>query len=538
MSSVISIAAAVFVGLLPVDQADSATDRARVIAAQSARVETIQRLVPSVVCLFNKGDQAGGGSGVLIDKDGYGLTNFHVVAGMLKDRQGDAGLVGGRLVDMDILGIDPGGDVAMFRIDPKERFNPAPLGDSNELAVGDYTLAMGNPFGLADDYAPTITHGIISGLHRFQAGVRGALTYTDCIQVDTSINPGNSGGPLFDMSGRLIGINGRIAVEERNRVNVGVGFAISINQVKRFMPMLRAGLVTPHATAGFTVRDQALRVLVDEIEDRAAARTAGLQHGDELIRFAGRDIHSANDFLNILGTLPAEWPVEVVFRRDGEVRRFNMRLAAVPLPKLTRDAPNQPRPTFDPYGPHPVTTKANRRAVRRAIELFQKAAGSNGVWHDGVGLRGVGARTPAGAHEGRGEAVSWRIAAGSDESIATDAIPDSVEAAIWSDLLSMKADKPAKGLRVVASDEVRGRICAVVERKMDNRPVQRLCFDDETGELLAVEFTQGGTGIVFRYEYGSVQSVGAMRMPRARRVYRGETLFAEDSFTEMAIEAR
>ena len=73
---------------------------------------------------------------------------------------------------------------------------------------------------------------------------------------------------------------------------------------------------------------------------------------------------------------------------------------------------------------------------------------------------------------------------------------------------------------------------------MDNRPVQRLCFDDETGELLAVEFTHGGTGIVFRYEYGSVQSVGAMRMPRARWVYRGETLFAEDSFTEMAIEAR
>lgn len=538
MSSVISIAAAVFVGLLPVDQADSATDRARVIAAQSARVETIQRLVPSVACLFNKGDQAGGGSGVLIDKDGYGLTNFHVVAGMLRDRQGDAGLAGKRLVDMEILGIDPGGDVAMFRIDPNERFNPALLGDSDGLAVGDYTLAMGNPFGLADDYAPTVTHGIISGLHRFQAGVRGALTYTDCIQVDTSINPGNSGGPLFDMSGRLIGINGRIAVEERNRVNVGVGFAISINQIKRFMPMLRAGLVTPHATAGFTVRDQALRVLVDEIEDRGAARTAGLQHSDELIRFAGRDIHSANDFLNILGAMPADWPVEVAFRRDGEVRRFNMRLAAMPLPRLTRDAPNQPKPAFDPYGPHPVTTKANRRAVRRAIKLFHKAAGASNVWHDGIGLVAGGTRTPTGAHEEKGETVSWRIRDGSDESTAVDSIPDSVEAAIWSDLLSMSADKPAKGLRVVASDEVRGRICAVIERKLEKGQPQRLSFDDETGELLAVEFTHAGTGIVFRYEYGSLQSVGAMRMPRARWVYRGETLFAEDSFTEMAIEAR
>lgn len=529
-----SIFAAAIV-MFPAHSPEGSADRARVLAAQTARIQTIRKLSPTVACVFNKGEQGGGGSGVIIDADGYGLTNFHVVAGMLKERKGDIGLAGGRLIEMEVLGIDPGGDVAMFRIDPKEVSETAILGDSDELTVGDYTLALGNPFGLADDYSPTVTHGIISGLHRFQPGVRGALTYTDCIQVDTSINPGNSGGPLFDMAGRLVGINGRISVEERSRVNVGVGFAITINQIKRFMPMLRAGIATPHAAAGFTVRDQALKVLVDEIENDSAARLAGLRRGDELIRFAGRDIRCANDYLNVLGALPANWPVEVVYRRGEEVRCFDVRLAAMPLPKLTRDAPGHPKPSFDPYGPHPVTSKANRRAVRRAIDLFQHATNSKRVIDELGGVHARGARVLTGAADGSADKVDWKVAL--DVSLTSDApaIPDEIEARVWATLFRAKSRSDRDAFEVIASDEVRDRIAVVLEQEVADGPPRRLAFDDETGDLLAVEFKHEGTGLSFRYEYGEFKTAGALRMPHARWIYRGKDLFAEDRFEEVTV---
>ena len=107
---------------------------------------------------------------------------------------------------------------------------------------------MGNPFLLATDFTPTVTFGLVSGVHRYQYPAGTLLEYTDCIQIDTSINPGNSGGPLFNMKGELIGINGRGSFEKRGRVNSGVGYAISINQIKNFLGHLHAGLDTDHAT--------------------------------------------------------------------------------------------------------------------------------------------------------------------------------------------------------------------------------------------------------------------------------------------------
>src|SRR2546421_8510837 len=109
---------------------------------------------------------------------------------------------------------------------------------------------MGNPFLLAPDSTPTVTFGLMSGVHRYQYPAGTILEYTDCIQIDTSINPGNSGGPLFNMDGELIGINGRGSFEKRGRVNSGGGYAISINQIKNFMGQLKAGLDTDHASLG------------------------------------------------------------------------------------------------------------------------------------------------------------------------------------------------------------------------------------------------------------------------------------------------
>src|SRR5262249_54484383 len=136
-------------------------------------------------------------------------------------------------------------------------------------------------------------------------------------QVDTSINPGNSGGPLFDLRGELVGINGRISIEERGRVNVGLGYAITIDQIKRFIPALRAGLVTRHASLGATARDRAVRnVIIDQLLSDSCAAKAGLKLGDRLLRLDGVELQSANHLITLLGTYPAHWPVTLAYERD------------------------------------------------------------------------------------------------------------------------------------------------------------------------------------------------------------------------------
>src|SRR5205807_3818879 len=135
---------------------------------------------------------------------------------------------------------------------------------------------------------------------RYQYPAGTLLEYTDCIQVDASINPGNSGGPLFSMDGELIGINGRGSFEKRGRVNSGVGYAISINQIKNFLGHLRAGIDTDHATLGATVKtvegddDPTPRILVQAMFDDCDAFRRGLQPDDELVEFAGRPVTSVN----------------------------------------------------------------------------------------------------------------------------------------------------------------------------------------------------------------------------------------------------
>src|SRR6266446_10310158 len=241
-------------------------------SAEAQRVAVIEKARPSVVAIFGPGGQ-GGGSGVLIDKDGYALTNFHVVEGAGPVMQ--CGLPDGVLYDAALVGLDKVGDVALIKLLPKKEGQPFPfavLGDSDLVKEGDWSLAMGNPFLLATDFTPTVTFGLISGVHRYQYPAGTLLEYTDCIQIDTSINPGNSGGPLFNMKAELVGINGRGSFDKRTRINSGVGYAISINQIKNFLPHLRAGLDADHATLGAIVRSENeeennLRLIVKSILD-------------------------------------------------------------------------------------------------------------------------------------------------------------------------------------------------------------------------------------------------------------------------------
>ncbi len=312
--------------------------------AEQKRVEVIERVAPTVVAVFAKGG-AGGGSGVLITKDGFALTNFHVVDGLGPFMK--CGLNDGVLYDAVLVGLDPTGDVALIKLLGREDFPPATMGDSDKVEIGDWTYVMGNPFLLATDFAPTVTYGIVSGTHRYQPPAGTWLEYTDCIQVDTSINPGNSGGPLFNASGELIGINGRGSFEKRGRVNAGAGYAISINQIKYFLDQLKAGRVVDHATLGATVTTQNDgSVTVNGILETSDVFRRGLRSGDELVSFAGRPIRSVNQFKNILGIYPKDWMLPIVFRHDGERREIHARLRGLHTKsELLPDAkPKKPRP--------------------------------------------------------------------------------------------------------------------------------------------------------------------------------------------------
>jgi serine protease Do len=297
-----------------------------VLAAEQSRVEVIERISKPTIAIFSA-DGNGGGSGVVISADGYALTNFHVAAPTGAAMK--VGLNDGRFVDAVLVGLDPGGDVALIKLLGKEEFPVADLGDSDTCRVGDWVYVVGNPFLLAEDFKPTVTYGILSGVHRYQFPSGTLLEYADCLQTDAAINPGNSGGPMFSSDGKLIGINGRGSFEKRGRVNVGVGYAISINQIKRFVGLLKSGRVVDHASLGATVStDSDGRVTVDDILEGSDAFRRGLRYGDELLTFAGREVNSANAFKNALGTFPAGWPVPLTYRRDGKEFETRVRLAA------------------------------------------------------------------------------------------------------------------------------------------------------------------------------------------------------------------
>jgi S1-C subfamily serine protease len=314
----------------PVTAQQSAAGRpvpTAVAEAERARIKVMHRASPAVVAVLNA-DGGGGGSGVIISPDGYALTNFHVSSGAGLAMK--CGLPDGTLSDAVIVGIDPTGDVALIKLLSRAEYPAAAIGDSDTVQVGDWAFAMGNPFLLATDFTPTSTYGIISGVHRYQYPSGTILEYADCLQTDASINPGNSGGPLFNARGELIGINGRGSFEKRGRVNVGVAYAISINQIKNFLGHLKSGRVVDHATLGarLSTNLDGRVIVVDVLEDSDAYRR-GLRYGDEVVSFAGRPIASVNAFKNALGIFPRGWRVPLVYRRGGETERILVRLDGV-----------------------------------------------------------------------------------------------------------------------------------------------------------------------------------------------------------------
>ncbi len=317
---------------------------------EQQRVEVLQRIAPSVVCVMASSGE-GGGSGVLISSDGLAVSNYHVTSGSGSFMK--CGLNNGRVYDAVIVGIDPTGDVALIQLLGRTDFPAAIPGDSDIVQAGDEVLALGNPFLLASDFSPTVTYGIVSGVRRYQYPANTFLEYTDCIQIDASINPGNSGGPLFDIQGRWIGINGRASFEKRGRVNSGAAYAISVNQVLRFLDSLRCGLIVDHGRTEFTVETgENNTAVVSQVSQLSEAWRRGLRPQAELLTFAGRSLTSANDFQNVLGTFPEGDRVPMTWRDSTGRHSATIRLTPLhsfrKAPELPQERRRRPGPDGEP----------------------------------------------------------------------------------------------------------------------------------------------------------------------------------------------
>lgn len=260
----------------------------------------------------------GTGSGVIIDaKNGHIVTNYHVVAGA---NSIVVTLNDGRKAPATIIGTDPRADIAVIKI--KEKGLVAlPLGNSDQLRVGDFAVAIGNPYGLGQ----SVTSGIISALGRTDLGIE---EYEDFIQTDASINPGNSGGALVDLNGRLIGINTAILGGDGGG-NVGIGFAIPVNMMKNIVKQLVAYGQVERGQLGVVVQDLDHRLakalgtrdnrgaVVAEVVYGSPADLAGLRSGDVITHINGKKIKSANDVRNKVGTMRIGTRVNIDIFREG-----------------------------------------------------------------------------------------------------------------------------------------------------------------------------------------------------------------------------
>ena len=316
--------------------------------AEQQRVEAVSRAMKSTVCVFVPGG-GGGGSGVLISPDGYALTNFHVTSPAGSAMR--CGLSDGNLYDAVIVGIDPVGDLAMIRLlgldgKPRNDFPFAAISDhrqknqrqknqpaknSRQAVAGDWCMVIGNPFLLATNLQPTVTWGILSGVGRYQYPSGTLLEYGDSLQTDASVNPGNSGGPIYDADGKLLGIVGRCSFEKRGRVNVGVGYAISMGQALNFLGNLRSGRIVDHATLGATVTTDpdGGGVRVTNLLEFSDAYRRGLRYDSQILSLDGRIVQTANDLQNVLATLPSQWRVKLRYRENEKTIDTLVRLRSV-----------------------------------------------------------------------------------------------------------------------------------------------------------------------------------------------------------------
>ncbi|MCI5065108.1 DegQ family serine endoprotease [bacterium] len=273
--------------------------------------------------------QRGLGSGVLVDKDGHILTNNHVVANA---DEVTVRLSDGRTFEASIVGTDPRTDLAVIRIEA-ENITPAELGSSEELKIGEWVVAAGTPFGLEN----TITAGIVSAKGR---SIIGGNAYEDFIQTDAAINPGNSGGPLANLDGEVVGIN--TAIFSRSGGYMGVGFAIPIDLAKSIMSSLISDGKVIRGWLGVVIQelDEDLAesfgytgktgALVSALAEEGPAEKGGIQQGDIIVAFNGKEVEDVNDLRNMVAAEKPNSRITLGVLREGKKKELRIVLGELP----------------------------------------------------------------------------------------------------------------------------------------------------------------------------------------------------------------
>ncbi|HEY0242123.1 MAG TPA: trypsin-like peptidase domain-containing protein [Gemmatimonadaceae bacterium] len=350
---------------LPAAQATQvASDQTEQISAQrtTAITSAVARVAPTVVTVQTEVVEAvprdfyeqffggrsgrrtssGLGSGFVVREDGVIVTNAHVISGATRI---SVAFRDGTTYQAKLLGADETNDLAVIKVEAKG-LPVAPLGNSSNLLIGEWAIAIGSPFGfLLANTEPSVTAGVVSGTGRnLAAESTGEGIYVDMIQTDASINPGNSGGPLVNALGEVIGVNSSIYTPSGG--SIGLGFAIPINRAKRVTEDLLAHGVIRRPWVGIKLqnpvrggpRTQATGVIVSSVVPGSPAARAGVQSGDYLVQSRNRQIHSTYDWEAERLELRVGDDVPLIFRRGGREVRASVRVADLPevnAPKVT-----------------------------------------------------------------------------------------------------------------------------------------------------------------------------------------------------------
>lgn len=406
-------ASLLLLGALALAEGDLAKARQKVRALESELAEVVGGVAPAVGAVTNYAIQfdektgrlvpqpRGRGSGVTISRDGLFLTNVHVVAG--------AGLIlvafaDGRelraVLEADTSGEGPNqGDIALLRLRAAGLpFVDWRAGDSEKLEPGSFVFAMGNPYGHAQDGVPAASLGIVSGKGR--AAAEAGYLYIDALQTDAEINPGNSGGPLFDARGRLVGINGLMKSRAAGS-NTGVGFAIPINQIRLFLSRMlkEGGADVAYGYHGLTVESTPGEdgVLVTAVDTEGPAARAGITRGVVITQLNAKKIRNRTEFLNLVGRLPENSVVTVVYTSGRSFDTARFRLAAA---KAAPRRDGQPGP--DPFASDPAYLGAEYRETGSGLSITRVTPGAGAAragLRPGDILRGIdGAEVATGKH--------------------------------------------------------------------------------------------------------------------------------------------
>jgi S1-C subfamily serine protease len=335
-------------------------------ALEAQVIAVYDQVGPSVVNITNRSiaydmfmqpvPQEGSGSGFVYDAQGHIVTNYHVIEGadelLVK-------LADGQELEATVVGSDPTNDLAVLRIDAGSSLpTPVSLADSDKLRVGQFVVAIGNPFGLEQ----TLTTGVISALGRIIESPDVSRFIGEAIQTDAAINPGNSGGPLLDLRGRLIGVNSQII--SPSRASAGIGFAVSANTVRRIVPELISRGYYPHPWLGTymlpvtpgnakLLREAGMKIpadsglLIIEVVDGGPAEEAGMRGGSRVVRFGNVRVPLDGDIIIAVDGVPignfqdltvyletekfVGDPASVTIIRDGEEMTFEVVLQERPL---------------------------------------------------------------------------------------------------------------------------------------------------------------------------------------------------------------